>query len=338
MAKELTRADFKDVESVVPSPEDRALNFEALSLIINHEDNKSEVDTGIERDTIRLFWEAIKKEGYDLDRARETLNFDKMNEELTPKEMEFGGVKLQVKRTNVYFYKLLYVAKEKARQFMSGREERLRSVFCTEYLAPMLLGGMRGGWLVNTWWRATCYGFSVNPWDTDERTGENKYNAFPYRSLDEMTDNDRRAFLWTVEDTYYEAESTNAIELVEAYFKEGEGVYFANREEGADARFKCYSKDGYSAEEIARRHSTKDEPRTVDDIYASWEYDMELYFPRAIYRQGEALYYAFKYSGTEYLDYIRSLNLEEDFDYGTTDERNLYRNIMKEGYVWHSDK
>lgn len=335
-AKELTRADFKDVESVVPSPEDRLDAYETLAFLIDFKNNMGEADAEVTRETVTHVWETVKRYGYDIDKAKE---------ELLPSRTEEEREKQRQKEREVMVYKGFAVAKEKARLFISSREERLRSSFCKEYLAPFVLAGMRGGWLINTWWRAVCYGFSVSPsnYDEVEDKSQTEYYAFPYRSLDEMTENDRRAFLWTVEDVYYDMEGRSlnvqlrADKELLASFKEGEetGIYF-----------KPYPKQGYKAEELARQHSSEEYPMTVDELYDSWEYDIELFFPIVLNRQDEAIYYALKYKGTEYLDYIRSLNVEADYDYNGSEAEELdegekadsYSKVMTEGYVWHSDK
>ena len=322
--KQPTREDYKEVESVVPTPEDRELGYFLLSAIINRQENETEAKDEIERRAFITFLELVSEEGYDIDKVLEKWE---ARQEAKGEE----GRRADKRQENEdYFSSFKEIAKDKALSFLNSREEKLRSAFCKEYLAPMLLAGMRGGWTVNSWWRAVCYGFSVSPsnWDEVEDKSQTEYYAFPYRSIDEMTEDDRRAFLWVVEDVYYN------LEWVSLGWEVDERLKLAEADnEQIQLRFwklEPYKKEGYEKEEIARRHSS-----TVQDLYETWEYDMELYLPIAINRLDEARYYALKYKGTEYLDYIKSLNVEEDFDY-ERDEK--YSEVMKEGYVWHSDK
>ena len=326
--KQPTREDFKNVESVVPTPEDRELGYFLLSAIINRQENETEAKDEIERRAFITFLELVSEEGYDIDKVLETW------EARQEAKGEEGRRADKRQENEEYFSNFKEIAKDKALGFLNSREETLRSAFCKEYLSPMVLAGMRGGWLIGAWWRAVDYGFSVIPsnWDEVEDKSQTEYHAFPYRSVDEMTEDDRRAFLWAVEDVYYSVEWVSLSWLINQKMK------LAEEDERLRLEFwtlEPYKKEGYGAEEIARRHSSEDYTFTPEEVGDYWEYETELYLPIIINRLDEARYYALKYKGTEYLDYIKSLNVEEDFDY-ERDEK--YNEVMEEGYVWHSDK
>lgn len=211
---------------------------------------------------------------------------------------------------------------DRAEDFIESRYSLLCSAFLN-YLEPMLLVGMRTGLLQNSWWRAYNYGFSVEPYTV--KGEESTPNAFPYTSVEEMTEADKRAFLWTVEDTLHSIIGRTLIRTLTQPAKEAE-------EEGRE--IKPYPEQGYKAEEIARRASYKDDVIQPSELYDSWEWDIELYLPVIINRLDEAIYYAIKYRGAEYKDYIQSLNVEKDYNLnlGNFEE---YNKAMKEGYVWH---
>lgn len=323
--RKATREDYTEVESVVPTREERETTYSLYSFLINAEENQKDFNRRKDARYNIAIWEAIKSGKFES--ASEAVDY--VDSERKGKPL-YSNLADSPEEAIDY---LKDVVLRRAKGFIESREETLRTSFCTRYLAPLVLAGMRGGFLLCTWWRAVCYGFSVEPCSSSKEKGkEPAYNAFPYRSLDDMTPDDRRAFLWTVEDVYYSMESLSLLpqldkKVVDVEELERDGRYFVP-----------YPKDGYTKEEIAARHSDKEQKVEVEDLYNSWEYEMELYFPIAIHRQDEAIYYALKYCGAEYLEYVKSLNVVEDFDYGTESETLLYNNIMKEGYVWHSDK
>lgn len=217
---------------------------------------------------------------------------------------------------------------ERAEDFIESRYPLLCSAFLN-YLEPMLLVGMRTGVLQNSWWRASNYGFSVEPYTVKEE--ESTPNAFPYTSVEDMTEADKRAFLWTVEDTLH---SIMGRTLISTLFKQIVGDEEDGEAEEDGREIKPYPEQGYKAEEIARRASDKDNVIQPSELYDSWEWDIELYLPVIINRLDEAIYYAIKYRGAEYKDYIQSLNVEKDYNLnlGNFEE---YNKAMKEGYVWH---
>ena len=155
------------------------------------------------------------------------------------------------------------------------------------------------------------YGFSVEPYDKD-----GKEVAFPYSSVSAMKKKDGKAFRLLVLDYYAELETTGSVyHAREAWREEDENGKL-------DLSFRPYPKDGFTAEEIASQHSYKgEEPIKPEELYESWEWDIELYLPFLVYRFEESLYFALKYPGNEYKRHIESLNFREDWDnnYGETE-------------------
>lgn len=215
----------------------------------------------------------------------------------------------------------------RAEEFITNRYPSFYSYFLG-YLEPLVLVGMRGGWLIGTWWRAVNYGFSVTPTTEDE---EEKPNAFPYLNVEDMTEGDRRAFRWTVEDVFF-----NIIGLSLSFYAKARTEDLKEKEYTAfetGTPLPPYPAEGLTKEELIKRHSTDSDTLTEKELFQSWLYEVELYLPIAVHRLDEALYYATKYSGAEYKEYIKSLNVEEDFNFNRG--AGEYKKVMTEGYVWH---
>lgn len=187
-------------------------------------------------------------------------------------------------------------------EFVEIREPLLRSALLT-YIEPIILAAMREGILRYTWLKMCSYGFSIEP------TKEGEPNAFPYMSVEAMTENDSRAFRLTVEEIYYLAIISTIWETVRR----------ANRDK-AEPLFKIYPKDGYRTAEPSE----------------SWEGEVVKLLPIVRHRIDEAAYYAIRYIGKEYKQYIDSLNVAEDYDYNRG--KGKYNEVMKEGYIWHLGK
>ena len=213
---------------------------------------------------------------------------------------------------------------DRAGEFIENRYPTLSSFFIN-YLEPLVLAGMRSGELIYTWWRAVNYGFSVTPHTEDE---EAKPNAFPYLNVEDMTEDDRRAFRWTVEDVF-----NNILIECFAFHLLKRGITDEEYKALEDGRIDFYREGGYTKEELLQRYSNRAQSEYSEEDLDFWGYDMELYLPIAIHRLDRALYYATKYNGTEYKDYIKSLNVEEDFNFNRG--AGEYKKVMTEGYVWH---
>ena len=221
---------------------------------------------------------------------------------------------------------LMEAPQSRAEVFIENRYPSLVSSFLN-YLEPLVLAGMRSGVLISTWWRAVNYGFSVTPYPEEGEVTPT--NAFPYLTVEEMTEEDRRAFRWTVEDTFF-----NIINLSVGFYSTATKAELTEKEYTAleTGALPPYPEKGFTTEELIKRHSDNESTLTEDEL-CSWEYEMELSLPIAINRLDNALCYATKYSGTEYKDYIKSLNVEEDFDFNRG--AGEYKKVMQEGYVWH---
>lgn len=328
--KELTRADFKDVESIIPTPEEAEVWYWTIYYSVNSSDiaDASAIeqwDMTYKRYLEARFSGMLKRElSYD-----DAWNFAHIGYG-TPMWKEYGETEEEA--TELLYDNLLGGGAVKA--FMVTREVKLRTTFCKEYLAPLMLLGMRGGILVHTWWRAVCYGFSVKPY-TYAHEGDEKpqINAFPYRSIEEMTEEDRRAFLWTVEDVYYFNISWCSLRQLR-HMDSPSKMPVEELQQQLDM-FQPYPEEGYPEEKLAELHSLDGIKLTVEDIHSIWIYEMERFFSAAIHALDKALYYAMKFKATEYLDYIHSLDAVKDYKYHTDGVEGYdYDEIMKEGYIW----
>lgn len=209
----------------------------------------------------------------------------------------------------------------RAEEFIVNRYPTLFSSFLG-YLEFMVLAGMRSGYLNFTWWRAVDYGFSVTPYTEEEKLIP---NAFPYLNVEDMPEGDRRAFRWIVEDVFHIAL------MMCFYFHVGrKGLTEEEYKAIEEGNISFYNKDGYTEEEIINLFSQR---FTKEDL-GSFDFEILLCLPIVVSRLDEALYYATKYRGTEYKEYIKSLNVEEDYNYNLGDLEK-YNKIMEEGYVWH---
>lgn len=209
----------------------------------------------------------------------------------------------------VYQRNWLNVLHSEALHFRDTREPVFRSLFL-RYVTEVFLAGLEYGGVtfVCTWWRAVNYGFSVSPYDMDKPDKDGNYTVqdFPYKSLEEMPEKDKEAFLKTVEDIYFNIEEISCGHISaqdleakkEADEADGEQKYVYN----------LYPEGGYTDEELAEWESVD-----TKELDTSWIYDIERYSPFIINRFQQAMYYAVKFTGSEYQDYIKSLNGAEDF-------------------------
>lgn len=197
--------------------------------------------------------------------------------------------------------------------FVATREPAVRKAY-SKYIASVLLVGLRGRWLIGGWYRLADWGFSVLPYtDKDEEV------AFPYKSYEEMEGTDREAFNM----------------LVEEYYSLCEIALYArmrlNKPVPAGEDFKLqyptYPMELQEVEDILQDYETL----TEDALKEGWDGEIYLYLPMLISRFGEAMYYALKYTGGEYKDYIESLNVAEDWDNAYKDNpESTYAKIMEE--------
>lgn len=312
-------------KSVIPSLEKRVEIYSLYSYMINPEKWSNELKQREDATTKRRILTP------DASSFKERLKRAFDDVEKQPVYKRYGDDKEEV----LDFF--LSGLQQPAEAFLNQREEKLRTTFCKEYLAPLVLAGMKSGVFVNTWWRAVaCYGFSVEPFTDSKDGGSTVINAFPYSSLEEMKEGDLTAFSLTVQDVYYAME---AIAWDRQANRKAEAEEWLDEAEKRGSYFTYYPKDGLTAEELLQAFTIDGkEDTTVEDLYSSWYFDIALRCPIAISRQDEAIYYALKYIGDEYKGYIAGLSAEQDFNYGTKDEKHLYKNIMKEGYLWHSEK
>lgn len=201
--------------------------------------------------------------------------------------------------------------------FVATREPAVRQAY-SKYIASTLIVALRGRWIVNSWWRLVDWGFSVEPFnDKDEEV------AFPYKSYEELTGTDKEAFDMLVEE-YYSLCETNL------YAQMGLEKKALPEEQRADYKpeYPTYPIEGYSMEEILQSYEGK---LTEEDIREGWDCDILRFLPMLISRFGEAMYYALKYQGSEYKEYIKSLNVAEDWDVVYKDNpEDTYAKIMEE--------
>jgi len=290
-------------ESVRNEGEDKLNAYTLYAFLILQEEHSRELESQVEGRVYVLAQKALKEtEAESLPEALEHVKKDVLGGAIYKRYSDTPEGAIGTLEKVVY---------SSSKHFLDTREESFRLAFLP-YIEEVLLAGLRSGILLCSWWRLVNYGFSVEPYDDNS----DEVALFPYRSLSEMTKKDRDALRELALDYYSELESCGG------YYHAIESFRKPDEEGRVDYSFRPYPKDGFTAEEIARQHSYKDEEELpVEELYKSWEYETELYLPFLAYRFDEALYYAMKYPGKEYLDYIKSLNVREDWDenYGETE-------------------
>lgn len=292
--KQTDETKLYENESVVPTREDSISSFSVYSLLVNPDEYGQELSELADARRYRKVLATVKGGNFETSRAfREALSVA-LSEEDTPLYKRFGDTLEEA------VAKITRLLEGKAENFLDTREASFRSAFLP-YLESVLLAGMRAKILVNTWWRLVNYGFSVQPYDDSEEPGEAGYKLsdFPYVSVSEMPEKDKEAFRQVTLDVYYVM--TDICTLFHTTEK---------AREDEDYSFRPYPKEGYTASELARKWEYENE----DELYESWEHDTELYLGFALFRLDEALYYAFKYKGGEYKEYLSSLNVAEDWN------------------------
>lgn len=286
-------------EPVTPTREERENTYLFYCLLIRQGEISSELSKVKEGRFCQLIQKALQEKKAET--LSEAVDYVKAGLE--------GGVYKELADTHEEAMGTLWeVFVSPSRHFLDTREESFRLAF-SPYVEGVLLAGLRAGILVNTWWRLANYGFSVEPYN---KGGERV--AFPYRSVSEMKKKDRDAFRLLEEDFYSE------LELLGSSFHITEPKREPGKDGEVDFSFRPYPKEGFTAEEIAERYS-QEEPIQADELYESWEWDIELFLPFLVNRFEESLYYALKYPGNEYKRHIESLNVREDWDahYGETE-------------------
>lgn len=281
-------------ESVVPTREDSVASFSVYSLFVNPDDYGQDLQAIVEARRYRKILATVKGGNFETPRElREALSVA-LSEEGAPLYTRFGDTLEEATE------KVSRLLESKAESFLDTREASFRSAFLP-YVEALLLVGMRAKILVNTWWRLVNYGFSVQPYDDSVEPGEAGYTVsdFPYVSVSDMPEKDKEAFRQVTLDVYY------TMLDVCTYFHTTEKA-----REDEDYSFRPYPKEGYTASELARKW----EYESTDKLYETWEHEPELYLGFALFRLDEALYYAFKYRGSEYKDYLSSLNVAEDWN------------------------
>lgn len=207
---------------------------------------------------------------------------------------------------------------DKAEGFVATREENFNRAILP-YIQDMLIAGMRAKLLACVWIRLEGYGFSVSPfaWEKGKSYVREDLKDFPYKSVSEMPEKDRKAFESLSLDVLYEISSH-----VVSYGCTRK----AKRKDPGEPESEIllgepYPKEGLEEAELVALHRYEDNKDASDDeiyssLFDSWETEPELYLPILYNRYDEALYYALKYSGNEYKRYIESLNVEADWNAG----------------------
>lgn len=183
--------------------------------------------------------------------------------------------------------------------FVATREPAVRQAYST-YIASTLIVALRGRWTINTWWRLADWGFSVLPYNEKEEEV-----AFPYRSYEELEGTDKEAFDMLVEEIYSLCEDVLFSRLQLDKKLKAEEI------EDYKPEYPTYPMELQEIDDILQVYDGK---LTEEELLAGWDCDVILYAPMLVSRFGEAMYYALKYKGSEYQEYISSLNVAEDWD------------------------
>lgn len=183
--------------------------------------------------------------------------------------------------------------------FVATREPAVRQAYST-YIASTLIVALRGRWTINTWWRLADWGFSVLPYNEKEEE-----IAFPYRSYEELEGTDKEAFDMLVEEIYSLCEDVLFSRLQLDKKLKAEEI------EDYKPEYPTYPMELQEIDDILQVYDGK---LTEEELLAGWDCDVILYAPMLVSRFGEAMYYALKYKGSEYQEYISSLNVAEDWD------------------------
>lgn len=324
MAKKKQEAELTPAyenESVIPTREERIADFSIYSLFAQPDEFSNGMDGLRSRRLYCRLMETLKSGRYEDEKDAIDASF---SDEGRPLYERYGD------SPDDALAKIRELTEKPAEVFLDKKEASFRSAFLP-YLESVLIAGMRAKVLVNTWWRLVNYGFSAQPFDETKEpdlTGEDgaKYYSvsdFPYRSVSEMPAKDKEAFRQVTLDVYYVLESICSL------YHTTEPA----RADEEDNTFRPYPKEGYSMEKLAKDW----EYETPGELYDSWEHEPELYLSFALYRFDEALYYAFKYVGNEYKEYLSSLNVAEDWngasrrlqEYAFYYEGQDYNSIMK---------
>lgn len=319
-----------DLESVEPSRESMIVDALIYSLIWDKDENYREAELRLTGD--------IKKEILSI---MEDRHFKDINEAKDIYLKSFKNKKYETVGELPGVQKFVESALQRAEHYVDAREPILRAKLLP-YIEFMLIAGMRAKSLVCVWLRATGYGFSVEPflWGKGKSYGREDIIDFPYKSVSEMPKKDKEAFQKTALDVYYELISYVGFVRVIQFEKlrHTSGGILPSFE--ALNNTKQYPKEGLSKEELIELHrSIYEEEHEIenasgDEIYSSlfdsWETEIEHFLPILFYRYEEALYYALKYVGSEYIDYIESLDVAEDWNFLASEEGedHKYENLM----------
>lgn len=200
--------------------------------------------------------------------------------------------------------------------FVATREPAVRQAY-SKYIASTLIVALRGRWTINTWWRLADWGFSVLPYNEKEEEV-----AFPYRSYEELEGTDKEAFDMLVEEIYSLCEDVLFSRLQLDKELKAEEI------EDYKPEYPTYPMELQEIDDILQVYDGK---LTEEELLAGWDCDIILYAPMLVSRFGEAMYYALKYKGSEYQEYISSLNVAEDWDKVYRDyPEGQYAKIMEE--------
>lgn len=307
--KEPETAPQYENESVIPTREDKLFTYSLYSYLFSPEKQRKQLDE-VELGRLHSLARKALVEGRytsagDAYEAVEAENSTALYKRIADSPEEAIAI---LQRTFV----------GSVEPFIDTREPLIVSALIP-YIESVLLAGMRGKLSVWSWWRLVNYGFSVEPWDEDNpdtftQDGQ-EYIAvrdFPYTSVSEMSEKDREAFRLLAVDYYYEVLGCSSTDFIKGKQAENENTSIWAKD--WTENYSLYPKEGYTASEIARRHSDKDEKLTEQDVRDSWEFEPELFFPFLIARVEETLYYGMKYSGSEYKTYLESVDVEKDWN------------------------
>lgn len=220
----------------------------------------------------------------------------------------------------------------KAEIFFNVREPRIKEQLLP-YIEKNILLQWANGIGVWLWGRASNYGLSYD-WE----------RAFYYHSLDSLSKEDREVLKQLASDVYEIAlDELDTYRTDTAYNPDRLDVRKDEYElclkfwssllddDGHEwESFKEYPFETPTIEEYRKRDKEAPEGEEELEKYLGWPYDVIFNLSHVLNRLDKAIYLAFQYSGEEYLDFLKSLNVEEDWDrsaQGT--EINNYKETIK---------
>jgi len=187
---------------------------------------------------------------------------------------------------------------QKIDYFLTSREEHIKRAF-VDYIAETLTIILSTGRCNGAWHLAKSYGMKE---DYEAKTLE----EVRYKGKDQLSKKDWEAIQKTAEALY-----SGAYYTLQLFYSMPVSLVENLEEVTVDRAYRDYRKTGYSLE-VLKAHNME-ESTTIEDMEERFWYSLQLYAPYVLYHLNKALFFAFKLKGTEYKDYLSSLNAWEDF-------------------------